>query len=366
MDEHNRYQRQLILPGFGTTAQLQLQRARVLVVGAGGLGNPILLYLAGAGVGTLGIVDFDTVQLSNLHRQVLFTESDLRLNKAIQAAQGLAARNSSITIRPYTIQLTEQNCLEIIQEFDIIVDGTDNFATRYLLNDACVLKQKVYVYGAISGFQGQVAVFDNRSGDGVQYRDLFPEPPPPRIIQNCNSNGVLGVLPGVIGMLMATEVIKLITGIGNTLVNQLLTYDALTQQSVVYAIEPRPGSTDLIPKLDQGFRQTDYAFLCGEKNEVIMLEWSNFLTVVNNPNILVVDVRERGETPIPTQFQFISIPMSELEDRWQEMKGKTVALFCQSGKRSSAAAAQLKPKLGMETILYTLKNGLNGYGKEIG
>jgi len=223
---YERYQRQIILPDFGQEGQQKLLKAKILVIGAGGLGCPVLQYLAAAGVGTIGIVDDDVVAINNLHRQVLYSADDLGLSKAKRAAQILDQLNPGIRIIPYSERLTAQNALILFDEFDTIIDCTDNFSTRYMINDACVLMNKPLVYGAISRFEGQVAVFNfmrNGSDEAVNYRDLFPNPPREDEVLNCAEAGVLGPLAGIIGTMMANETIKLITGIGEPLANQLLT-----------------------------------------------------------------------------------------------------------------------------------------------
>jgi len=220
-----RYQRHLTLSGFGMQAQQKLKHARVLVIGAGGLGCPALQYLAAAGTGTLGIVDDDRVSLSNLQRQILYAEADIGTLKAVTAAARLSAMNPSIVCQPYAVRLTAANALDLIRAHDLVVDGSDNFATRYLVNDACVLAGKPLIYGAIQTFQGQASVFNHQGGP--TYRCLFPEPPDPKDAPSCSDIGVLGVLPGMIGTIQATEAIKVLTGIGEPLSGVLLIFDAL-------------------------------------------------------------------------------------------------------------------------------------------
>ena len=230
---YERYQRQIILPEFGEEGQQKLLKAKVLVIGAGGLSCPVLQYLTAAGTGTIGIVDDDVVALNNLHRQVLYSVGDIGSSKAERARHILHQLNPEIKILPYNERLTVQNALILFDEFDIIIDGTDNFSTRYMINDACVLMNKPLVYGAISQFEGQVSVFNFRqteNEEAVNYRDIFPDPPKEGEVLNCAEAGVLGALPGIIGTMMANETIKLITGIGEPLANQLLTYNALNNQ----------------------------------------------------------------------------------------------------------------------------------------
>jgi molybdopterin/thiamine biosynthesis adenylyltransferase len=221
----DRYARHIILPGVGPTGQQKLLASKVLVIGAGGLGSPILLYLAAAGIGTLGIMDFDKVSLSNLQRQVLYVESDLDKPKTLTAKDHLQALNPDLNILTYQEALTSQNAKQVIQSYDLIIDGSDNFPTRYLVNDACVLEHKPLLYGAISQFEGQLSLFN--TSDGPCYRCLFPTPPKPGTVPNCAEAGVLGVLAGVVGNLMATEAIKFLLGLGESLSGVLLHYDAL-------------------------------------------------------------------------------------------------------------------------------------------
>ena len=229
--ELQRYSRHLILPEFNIEGQLKLKKSSVLVVGAGGLGCPVLMYLTAAGVGTIGIVDFDTVDRSNLQRQVLFTESDLGLPKTDMAIARLSQQNPDIDFINHNTRLTSENALDILNAYDVIVDGTDNFPTRYLVNDACVILNKPNVHGSIFRFEGQVSVFNYKFPDGTfgpQYRDIFPSPPPPGLVTSCAEGGVLGVLPGIIGSLQANEIIKVLTGIGVPLAGRLFIIDALS------------------------------------------------------------------------------------------------------------------------------------------
>jgi sulfur-carrier protein adenylyltransferase/sulfurtransferase len=260
-----RYGRQMLIPAFGVSGQQKLLAAKVLMIGAGGLGCPALQYLVAAGVGTVGIVDHDIVAVSNLHRQVLYSTADIGQSKALRAKVVLEALNPEIQIRAYPEQLTPANALGIMREYDIIVDGTDNFATRYMINDACVLLGKPLVYGAVSRFEGQVAVFNQQDQKtaSVNYRDLYPQPPDAGTVLNCAEAGVLGVLPGIIGAMQANEVIKLITGIGKPLINRLLTYNALNNQFFEIGLTTQAGTKALIPGDEIAFGQMDYQLLCG-------------------------------------------------------------------------------------------------------
>src|SRR6187551_2266018 len=264
---YERYHRQIILPEFGEEGQQKLIFAKVLVIGAGGLGCPALQYLTAAVIGTIGIVDDDTVALNNLHRQVLYSVNDIGSSKAERATQILQQLNPEIKIISYNERLTTQNALMIFDNFDIIIDGTDNFSTRYMINDACVLLNKPLVYGAISQFEGQVSVFKNKNVNDVNYRDIFPDPPKDGEVLNCAEAGVLGVLPGIIGTMMANETIKMITGIGEPLIDQLFTYNALNNQVYILKLSARQETRSLIPKNKQEFLKTDYEWLCASPIE---------------------------------------------------------------------------------------------------
>lgn len=256
-----RYQRQITLEEFGSQAQEKLTKAKVLVIGAGGLGCPALQYLVAAGVGHIGIADFDTVHLSNLHRQILFGQNDIGTKKALVAKERLTQLNDLVKIETYDLEWKQEHCIQYFPLYDIIVDATDNFASRYLINDACVLMGKPLVFGAVSKFEGQLAVF-NSSKDACNYRDLFPLPPSNNEVANCATAGVIGVLPGVVGAMQATEVIKLITGIGKVLENQLLNYDALKQSTFIIQLTKNPAAIEQMPKTIDAFSKTNYDVLC--------------------------------------------------------------------------------------------------------
>ena len=311
---YERYQRQIILPEFGEAGQQKLLNAKVLVIGAGGLGCPALQYLTAAGVGTIGIVDDDTVALNNLHRQVLYSVGDIGLSKAERAAEILSQLNPDINIIPFKQRLTVENALEIMQSFDIIIDGTDNFSTRYMINDACVLLDKPLVYGAISQFEGQVAVFsphpsEGRSSDSsVNYRDLFPDPPKDDEVLNCAEAGVLGVLPGIIGTMQANETIKLITGLGDPLINRLLTYNALNNQVYELNLSAKPETRSLIPADEAAFKQMDYEWLCASAPASFEIDSDEFDELLETGGIDIIDVRELHETPEVDEFDHKGSP----------------------------------------------------------
>ena len=329
MQETNRYHRQEILKHFGLEGQQALARSSVLVIGAGGLGCPVLQYLVAAGVGRVCVVDDDIVDMTNLHRQVLFGQNDIGKSKAETAGEKLRALNNTVTIECKSIRVGKENALSLISDFDLVMDCSDNFSTRYLVNDACVIKGKPLVYGAVSRFEGQVAMF-NVDGSG-NYRDLFPEIPDDDEVNNCAETGVLGVLPGVIGSLMATEALKFLSGAGSVLSAQLLTYSALTNQFLLVSYSK--SETYSGPVDEQAFMLTDYSVACSIPS---------FEQLMQQPDVVVVDVREHGELPEVEAFPHVKIPVGQLEGKLSELSGKRVVLFCRSGSRSSRAAKMLR------------------------
>lgn len=351
----------MLLKQFGETGQQKLLQAKVLVVGAGGLGCPALQYLAAAGVGTIGIVDDDVVSLSNLHRQVLYSVNDIGLSKAERAAVVLQQLNPEIAIHIYNNRLTEQNALDIITGFDIIVDGTDNFATRYMINDACVLLGKPLIYGAVSQFEGQVAIFNYKQSNAelpVNYRDLFPQPPVPGEIQSCEEAGVLGVLPGIIGTMQANETIKLITGIGQPLINRLLTYNALNNQTYELVLSARKETAGLIPSTPEAFKATKYEEICSSPAGIFDISIQSFDRISKDENVTIIDVREQGEFPLVTEFSHVHIPLLQIRDKAGTITTDTVVLFCQSGKRSLQAAQNLSQLFRNSKKIYSLAGGI--------
>jgi adenylyltransferase/sulfurtransferase len=364
---YERYQRQIILKEFGEPGQQKLLQAKVLVIGAGGLGCPVLQYLAAAGVGTIGIADDDAVALNNLHRQVLYSVNDIGLLKAERAASVLQRLNPEINIIPFIQRLTVENALEIMQSFDIIIDGTDNFATRYMINDACVLLNKPLVYGAISQFEGQAAIFNYRQKNNdipVNYRDIFPQPPKDDEILNCAEAGVLGVLPGIIGTMMANETIKLITGIGKPLINRLLTYNALNNQLYDFELIAREETRSLIPANEILFKQMAYEWLCSSSPESFEIDGAAFDDLLENDTIDVIDVREPDETPVINEFHHQKIPLKQITEPMPEVKADTIVVFCQSGKRSKQAAILLSGIFGTRKKIYSLKGGIENWKKQ--
>ncbi len=348
VDEVMRYSRHLIIPDVGMDGQKRLKNAKVLCVGAGGLGSPALLYLAAAGVGTLGIVDFDTVDESNLQRQVIHGQSDIGRPKAESARDSVKEVNPYVDVRLHEERLDSDNALEIFAQYDLILDGTDNFATRYLVNDACVLLGKPYVWGSIYRFEGQASVF--WAEHGPQYRDLYPEPPPPGMVPSCAEGGVLGVLCASIGSIMTTEAIKLITGIGEPLVGRLMVYDALEMTYRTLKLRKDPSAAPITELID-------YEAFCGTISEeaaqaardstisVRQLESMLEARDEGDTDFLLVDVRE------PNEYEIVSIPGSVLMPKNDFLIGdaltklpqdKPVVLYCKVGSRSAEVLAVLK------------------------
>lgn len=360
----SRYQRQLILKEFGINAQQKLSNAKVLVVGAGGLGCPALQYLAAAGVGTIGIVDFDEVELSNLQRQTLYTVNDIGKPKAEIAAVKIKALNPDIIVNTYGIKLNNKNAYSLINNYNVIIDGTDNFATKYLINDVCVLQNKPLVYAAILGFEGQIAVFNlpnKLSNISTNYRDLFPKPPNPENVPTCNQAGVIGVLPGIIGTMQAAETIKIITQIGEPLNNKILSFNVLNNQMYQFDILPNTISTNIFPKTKNELEEFNYEWHCGFKNIDDEILYDDFEKLKNTNEVTIIDVRELGELPTVNEFNFIPIPLSVFETEINKvLLHKTVVLFCQSGKRSLLALNMLKSKCN-HIKAYSLKGGIENW-----
>ena len=363
---NERYQRQLTLKGFGEAAQNKLLQAKVLVIGAGGLGCPVLQYLTAAGTGCIGIVDDDVVSISNLHRQVLYDTNDIGKPKVNVAVAKLRLMNPDTELTAYKIYLDKNNCLQIINGYDIIVDCTDNFASRYMINDACVLKEKPLIYGAVSRFEGQVAVF-NSNKDGKQqtgnYRDLFPEQPGPGEVMNCAESGVLGVLPGIIGSMQANETIKLITGIGEPLINQLLTYSALNNQVTIFNYESNTPSATLIPRNENEFFKMNYESECMTEDNRFVIDAEKMDELLLKNETEFIDVREFDELPLVTEFKHIKIPLGELKNKMNELTEKNIIFFCQSGIRSLQAVAMASAYFGSKERFYSLQGGIVAWKK---
>jgi sulfur-carrier protein adenylyltransferase/sulfurtransferase len=372
-DELNRYSRHLVLDEFGIDGQTRLKNGSVIVVGAGGLGTPALLYLTAAGVGTIGIADDDVIELSNLQRQVLYGLNDVGKSKAATAAMKLQEQNPNITFNVYSDRINSKNALQILDEYDVVIDGTDNFPSRYLLNDACVILGKPLVYGSILKFEGQLSIFNLKKADGTysnNYRDLFPEPPSPDTIQNCEQAGVIGVLPGVIGTLQATEAIKIVSQIGEPIHDKLLIFDALTLEQNIIST-PNRNTATMIKSL------IDYDDFCGisqKKNKSLAEIQSITMKEVtvqelkklkeSGADFQLIDVREPHEYDI-CNLDGELIPMSEIPHNVDKIsKSKQVIIHCRSGKRSGDMLLWLEKNHGFDN-LYNLKGGVLAWAKEI-
>ena len=346
-DEILRYSRHLIMPEVGMEGQQKLKAARVLCIGAGGLGSPLSLYLTAAGVGTLGIVDFDVVDYTNLQRQIIHTTDDVGRKKLDSAAEKLKAINPFINLKTFETRLSSENALEIFRDFDIIADGTDNFPTRYLVNDACVLTGKPNVYGSIFRFEGQASIFGKE--EGPCYRCLYPEPPPPGLVPSCAEGGVLGILPGLVGVIQATEVIKLILGQGEPLIGRLLLVDALAMKFRELKLRKNPdcpacGTHPTVTKL------IDYNEFCGIRGEEKPVETGVPEVQVEElkrrldagEDIFVLDVREPHEYQICNINGYL-IPLGDLPKRVHELdSSREIVAHCRSGVRSAKAVNFLR------------------------
>src|SRR5712691_10070538 len=361
-DEILRYSRHLIMPEVGMEGQLKLKQAKVLAIGAGGLGSPLALYLAAAGVGKLGIVDFDVVDFTNLQRQVIHSTSDVGRSKLASARETIQGINPNVEVVTYETRLTSENALDIFKDYDVIADGTDNFPTRYLVNDACVLLGKPNAYGSIFRFEGQASVFYAK--EGPCYRCLYPEPPPPGLVPSCAEGGVLGVLPGIVGSIQALETMKLILGTGETLIGRLLLFDALQLRFRELRLEKDPdcpvcGAHPTVTSL------IDYEAFCGIGAEPsydgleisaseLRDEWQA------NPALVVIDVREPHEYEIAHIAGAKLIPLGELPERLGELDGHTeIVTHCHHGVRSMKALEILKAA-GFAKVR-SLKGGIDAW-----
>ena len=363
IEELSRYARHFALPDFGMEGQKRLKNSSVLVVGAGGLGSPMLLYLAAAGVGRIGIVDPDVVDMSNLQRQVLYTVADIGKPKAETAKEKLLAMNPNLHIQAYFMSLNRENALDLVSQYDVVADGTDNFQTRYLVNDACVLAGKVNVYASIFRFEGQVSVFNlSKNGErGVNYRDLFPSPPPPGLVPDCAEGGVLGVLPGIIGSMQASEVIKVLTGIGEPLAGRLFVFDAAEFTTRVLKVAKNPNLAPITELIDYdmfcGFKPKTMENTEGGIKEISSLEFKKM--IAENIDFQLIDVREQYEYDVANLGGTL-IPLSILSQKTDLIsKEKQVVVHCKSGTRSAKAIALLEEK-GFNN-LWNLTGGIDGW-----
>jgi sulfur-carrier protein adenylyltransferase/sulfurtransferase len=370
-DDYERYSRHLILPEVGVDGQKRLKAASVLCIGTGGLGSPLLLYLAAAGIGRIGIVDFDVVDTSNLQRQVIHSTSWVGKPKIESAKNRILEINPHCQIDLYEERLSSENALQILEPYDVVVDGTDNFPTRYLVNDACVLLGKPNVYGSIFRFEGQATVFNYQ--EGPNYRDLYPEPPPPGLVPSCAEGGVLGILPGIIGVIQATETVKIILGQGETLSGRLMLYDALNMKFRELKLRPNP-VRPVIEKL------IDYDMFCGvtqakaeedkakaDMQEISVLDLKKLLDS-GDRDFLLLDVRNPHEAEIAVIPGAVMVPLPDIEngDGVQRVKDllndHKLIVHCKSGMRSAKAIAVLKDH-GITGINVT--GGILAWGKEI-
>jgi adenylyltransferase/sulfurtransferase len=368
-EEILRYSRHLIMPEVGMDGQTRLKAAKVLCIGAGGLGSPLALYLAAAGVGTLGVVDFDVVDFTNLQRQVIHSTADVGRPKLHSAAEKIKAINPYVEVRPFETRLTSANALDIFRQFDIVVDGTDNFPTRYLVNDACVLTGKPNDYGSIFRFEGQVSVFATE--EGPCYRCLYPEPPPPGLVPSCAEGGVLGILPGLVGVMQATEAIKLILGKGDPLIGRLLLVDALGMRFRELKLRKNPdcpvcGAHRTITQL------IDYNQFCGIRGEEQPLISSTMPEITveelkrrqdSGEDIFVLDVREPHEYQISNLGGYL-IPLGDLPKRVSELdSSREIVAHCKMGGRSAKAVDFLR-QAGF-TKVKNLKGGINAWAEKV-
>jgi sulfur-carrier protein adenylyltransferase/sulfurtransferase len=369
-EEVMRYSRHLIMPEVGMDGQLKLKQAKVLCIGTGGLGAPLGLYLAAAGVGRIGLVDFDSVDLTNLQRQILFGTNDIGRPKIEAATDRLRNLNPDIQIDRFETRLTSENALEILQNYDIVVDGTDNFPTRYLVNDACVILGKPNVYGSIFRFEGQITIFG--APGGPCYRCLYPEPPPPGLVPSCAEGGVLGVLPGIVGAIQAAETLKLIIGKGEPLIGRLLLFDALAMRFRELKLRKNPecpacGEHPTITKL------IDYAEFCGVRGEEAVSAAQTTVPEIaprelksrldRGDDLFILDVREPHEYQICNLGGHL-IPLGELSRRVNELdSSREIVAHCRSGKRSAEAVEFLR-SAGFRKVL-NLKGGILAWSDEV-
>jgi sulfur-carrier protein adenylyltransferase/sulfurtransferase len=368
-EEVLRYSRHLIMPEVGMEGQLKLKNAKVLCIGTGGLGAPLGLYLAAAGVGRIGLVDFDTVDTTNLQRQILFSAADVGRPKIAAAADRLRGLNPDIQIDTFETRLTSDNALDLFKDYDIIVDGTDNFPTRYLVNDACILLGKPNVYGSIFRFEGQITVFGYPGGPC--YRCLYPEPPPPGLVPSCAEGGVLGVLPGIVGSIQAVETLKLIIGKGEPLIGRLLLFDALAMRFRELKLRKNPecpvcGEHPTVTKL------IDYVQFCGLRGEEAPVVETNLPEITprelksrldRGDDLFILDVREPHEYQI-CNLKGHLIPLGDLSRRVSELdSSREIVAHCRSGKRSADAVEFLR-KAGFRKI-WNLKGGILAWSDEV-
>jgi adenylyltransferase/sulfurtransferase len=371
-EQYMRYSRHLILPDVGLEGQKKLLASKVLLIGAGGLGSPLGLYLAAAGVGTLGIVDADVVDESNLQRQVIHSTEEVGHPKVDSAERRISGLNPDVKVIKHPVRITSENAFDIIRDYDVVIDGTDNFPTRYLVNDACVMLKKPLVYGSIFRFDGQATVF--KPPDGPCYRCLYPEPPPPGMVPSCAEGGVVGILPGIVGLIQGLEAVKLIIGRGNTLIGRLVLFDALNFEFQELKIRrdrncPVCGDNPTVKEL------IDYNQFCGieESQRVMPLDPEREITtqelhrrLLSGEDLTIIDVREPGEYQIVRMNGARLIPLNEIERRIGELKGlenKEIVTHCHHGVRSLRALDKLK-RAGFKNVK-SLHGGIDAWASEI-
>lgn len=360
--ELERYSRHLLIPEFNLEGQTKLKKAKVLVIGSGGLGSPVLMYLSAAGVGKIGIVDFDLVDVSNLQRQVIFSGKDIGKPKAKSAIVKLQDLNPHVEFTAYQERISAENAISIISDWDIVIDGTDNFPTRYLVNDACVILNKPNIYGSIFRFEGQVSVFNLDLGGkrGPNYRDLFPIPPDPGTVPSCSEGGVFGVLPGIIGSMQANEAIKVITGIGKPLSGRLFVFDTLNFESRTLKFSNNPNA----PKITE---LINYEEFCGfeQKPDIKELSVNEFQNWQGSKKTYqLIDVRSKAEYDI-VNIDGLNIPLSNIQNQFHQIvRDKPVVLHCKTGKRSIQAIKWLEENQGF-TNLFNLSGGIVAWTKEV-
>lgn len=366
--EISRYSRHLLLPEVGLEGQKRLKAARVLLIGTGGLGAPVALYLAAAGVGKLGIVDFDFVEISNLQRQIIHSTKDINRPKVASAKDKVKAINPDQQVETYNITVSSKNALEIIREYDLVVDGTDNYPTRYLINDACVLLGKPLVYGSIFQFEGQASVF--YAGEGPCYRCLYPEPPPPGLVPSCAEGGVVGVLPGIIGTIQAAEAIKLIIGGSESLIGRLLLFDVwqMKQRELRLARDPRCPVCGEHPSIHE---LIDYEEFCGLKPDGAEVPVESVTAqelhawIEEGKSLQLIDIREPHERAIAKFPQAKVMPLGQIVRRIGEFDPTVDAVFlCKIGQRSIFAILALQ-RAGYQGRMMNLKDGLNAWARDV-
>jgi len=371
--ELERYSRHLIIPEFNLEGQRKLKEAKVLVIGSGGLGSPMLMYLAAAGVGHIGIVDFDVIEDHNLQRQVLFDINQVGASKAQSAKERILGLNPHIDVTVHETRITSENALELIEQYDVVADGTDNFPTRYLVNDACVLAGKTNVYASIYRFEGQCSVFNYLRPDGTRgpnYRDLFPSPPPPGLVPSCSEGGVIGVLPGILGSLQALEVIKVISGVGDVLDGRLFLFDAATFGTRTLKVRPNAKN----PLTGEHPTQTaliDYEMFCGlggapkEERPVKEITPAALDAIGKKGEApVLIDVREPYEFAI-AEMGGVLMPVDSVPERLTEIpKDRPVVIHCRSGVRSARVIRMLEDQHGYDNLL-NLKGGILGWQEDV-